>query len=577
MPDNVLYYGDNLGVMREHIKDASVDLIYLDPPFKSNQDYNVLFAEKDGSQSSAQIQAFDDTWHWDEAAARLYNETVERGGKVAQAMIAFRTLMGDCDMLAYLTYMAPRLVELRRVMKETGSIYLHCDPTAGHYLKVLMDAIFGPLLFRNDIIWRRTGSHNKTRRFAPIHDLLLFYADPKQMTWNGPVRPFMRGHIQENFIKDDIGYRSDYYGNVLTGSGRRGGESGRVWRGFDPTAKNRHWAIPGAVLEDIGEDMSDLSQHQKLDRLFELGYITIEPGAAWPVYQRYLNTNRDGQPTPDIWAYQPYTQGTVFQTEMGIDEDVRWLSSRDKERLGYQTQKPEGLLERIIRSSSNEHDVVLDPFCGCGTAVAVAQKHKRRWIGIDITYLAINLIKKRMADTCGGLVQYEVLGEPKDLASAKELAATNPYQFQWWALGLVDARPAEQKKGADKGIDGRMFFHDETKGDTKQVLFQVKAGHTGVQDVRDLRGTIEREKAEIGVLITMQESTQPMRAEAASAGSYHTPGEVTPGAIQDFPRLQILSIEELMAGKKVARPFYNVTFKKAPKATVKGKKTELGL
>jgi hypothetical protein len=239
-----------------------------------------------------------------------------------------------------------------------------------------------------------------------------------------------------------------------------------------------------------------------------------------------------------------------------------------RERLGYPTQKPEALLERIITASSDEGDVVLDPFCGCGTTVAAAQRLRRRWIGIDITHLAITLIRHRLRDAFGGQVAYQVIGEPVSLPDAKTLADQDPYQFQWWALGLVGARPVEQKKGADQGIDGRLYFHDEGEsGKTKQVVLSVKAGQTNVAHLRDLRGVVEREKAEIGVLITMQEPTQPMRTEGAGGGFYHSPGWN-----KDYPRLQILTVAELLEGKGVDMPplhgvaEVNTTFKKAPKA-----------
>ena len=373
---NTLYYGDNLDVLRRHLQDESVDLVYLDPPFKSNQDYNVLFQEQDGSRSAAQIRAFEDTWQWDQSAAAAFEEVVEAGGQVSLAMQAFRTVLHDSDMLAYLSMMAPRLVELRRVLKPTGSIYLHCDPTASHYLKMLMDAVFWAGNFRNEIIWRRTGAHNKARRYGPIHDVLLFYVKGGEgYTWTFPKRPYMRGHVEEYFEKDERGYKTAYYGNVLTGSGIRGGESGKPWKGINPTAKGRHWAVPGALrgdLEEAGVDFSGMTQHQIFDKMYELGWIKFLADQEWPVYERYLKDD-DGQYMQDLWTFQPYTEGTVFGTEEGIDADVRWLSPQDQERLGYPTQKPEGLLERIIRASSKEGDIILDPFCGCGTTVAVAR------------------------------------------------------------------------------------------------------------------------------------------------------------------------------------------------------------
>lgn len=556
--NNTLYYGDNLDVLHRHIKESTVDLVYLDPPFKSNVDYNVLFTEQNGSRATAQIKAFEDTWRWDQQSARAFEEIVERGGAVSQVMQAFRTFLGENDMLAYLAMMAPRLVALHRVLKSTGSIYLHCDPAASHYLKLLMDGVFGPEQFRNEIIWRRTGAHGKSRRYAPIHDTILFYSKTNDYKWNWPKKPYMRGHVKEYLVRDDKGWRTNYYGNVLTGSGLRFGESGKPWRGFDPGAKGRHWAVPKSLLDETEEDLSGLGQHQKLDRLFELGYIKIVAGQAWPIYEHYVEPS-EGQAVGDIWAFQPYTEETVHGTDEGIDVDVRWLSPRDQERLGYQTQKPEGLLQRIIRASSDESDTVLDPFCGCGTTIAVAQSLKRCWIGIDITQAAIVVIKQRLLDSFMGSANYEVVGEPVSLPDARTLAVQSPYQFQWWALGLVGARPTEEKKGADRGIDGRLYFHDDPKGgETRQIIFSVKSGSVMPSHVRDLRGVVEREKAEMGVLICVEEPTPAMRTEAAAAGFYNS-------RLGKHPKLQILTAEELLRGRTINAPPYRAqkTFKRA--------------
>lgn len=247
--------------------------------------------------------------------------------------------------------------------------------------------------------------------------------------------------------------------------------------------------------------------------------------------------------------------------QQDIITDIPPINSQAAERLGYPTQKPEPLLERIVKSSSNEGDTVLDPFCGCGTAIAVAQKLKRNWIGIDITHLAIGLIKSRLRDAFSDEISktYQVIGEPVSVPDAHELAHEDPFQFQWWALGLVGARRIEQKKGADQGIDGRLYFHDEEGGKTKQIILSVKSGHVSVKDVRDLRGVIEREKAEIGVLITLEEATKPMCTEAAAAGFYKSPWG-------NHPRLQILTIAELLDGKRIDYPpTINVTHKRAPR------------
>lgn len=489
MAENVLYYGDNLQILRDYIKDETVDLIYLDPPFKSNQDYNVLFAEQNGSRSAAQIKAFEDTWEWNTIAAAAYQEIVESGHqRVSQAMQAFRTFLGESDMMAYLAMMAPRLVELHRVLKPTGSIYLHCDQTASAHLRLLLDAVFGTNSFQNEIVWNygpKATQH--TGHFQRKHDTILFYGKAPSPQFNNLYGEYGEGSLAERKTR----YKFE-------------DEDGR----YRMTTRRR----------------TDGTKYRA---------------------KVYL---KEGVLLHDVW-------------------DIGIINPTAKERLGYPTQKPEALLERIIQASSNGGDIVLDPFCGCGTTIAVAQKLNRRWIGIDITHLAVALMKHRLKDMFGDKVKYEVVGEPVSLPDAKTLAENDPYQFQWWALGLVGARPVEQKKGADKGIDGRLYFHDEpdsSKAKTKQIILSVKAGHVTVSHVRHLRGVVEREKAAIGVLISMEKPTKPMRAEAATAGFYKSPWQKKP-----YPRLQLLTIEELLNDKRIDCPplgQVNVTFKKAPKA-----------
>ena len=546
MAGNRLYYGDNLDVLREHVADESVDLIYLDPPFNSNQSYNVLFAERDGSRSAAQIKAFDDTWRWDQAAAAAYQEVVEGGGKVSEALQAFRLFLGDNDMLAYLSMMAPRLVELHRVLKPTGSLYLHCDPTASHCLKLLLDGIFGSDNFRNEIAWRRTGSHGGAKRWGPIHDTILFYSKSERYQWQRVYQDYDAAYLEKYYRFKDK--RGSYRLVLLTGAGVRSGDSGKPWRGIDPTDSGRHWAVPRAALQKAypSRDLSGLSTQEKLDLLDQAGLVYWPERGTVPSQKRYTDEN-PGVPIQDFI------------------NDINPLSAQAKEALGYPTQKPEALLERIVAASSNEGDVVLDPFCGCGTAIAVAQKLGRKWIGIDITHLAINLIRHRLQDAYGSDVAqtYEVIGEPEAPPDAETLAQEDPYQFQWWALGRVGARPVEQKKGADRGIDGRLYFHDEgPRGRTKQIILSVKAGRTGVAHVRDLRGVVDREEAAIGVLISLQEPTRAMRQEVASAGFYHSPGWD-----RDYPRLQLLTVADLFAGQGIAYPqMSNVTYQRAPRA-----------
>ena len=545
---NVLYYGDNLHILRHHIPDESIDLVYLDPPFNSKADYNVLFREESGERSAAQIKAFSDFWHWDSAAEETYRDIVETcPDKVATMVSAMRQAINDTDVMAYLVMMTVRLVELRRKLKPAGSLYLHCDPTVSHYLKVVMDTVFGPTSFRNEIVWRRTGSHNQINRFGPIHDTLLFYAKSAGYAFSRIYRPYTKGHVATYFKKFDG--RGPYWTNALTGAGTRKGDSGKPWRGWDPTKRGRHWAIPGRIAEELG--ISDLPLLDKLEAMYRAGFVQLPgPGSkALPTYTQYL-ADSAGLPAQDIWAYQPHTKGVLHgNSDEGIDEDVRWLTPTDKERLGYQTQKPEGLLERIIRASSNEGDVVLDPFCGCGTAVVAAQKLNRRWIGIDITHLAITVMKERLRDAFSG-IEFEVVGEPKDVESARALAAQDRYQFQWWALSLVNARPAgdDRKKGADTGIDGVIGFVEE-KGKAARVIVSVKSGGVNVGQVRDLKGVVEREKASIGLFITLEAFTQPMHTEAVSAGFYHSDRWQ-----KDYPKIQILTVEELLAGREPLLP-----------------------
>jgi len=529
--ENLLFYGDNLDILRRYIKDETVDLVYLDPPFKSNQDYNVLFAEQDGTRAAAQIKAFEDTWRWDQAAAAAYEEIVVKGGRVSQAMQAFRTFLGESDMLAYLSMMAPRLVELHRVLKRTGSIYLHCDPTASHYLKILLDAIFGPTHFRNEIVWKRTTAHSSAKKFAPIHDTILYYGRSNAVTWNEPRTDYATDYLDRYYHFDDGDGRL-YWRADLCAAGVRHGRSGVPWRGIDPTVKGMHWKFTVETLEELDAE----------------GRIYWPKAGTMPQYKRYRDELK-GKAVADLW------------------DDVDRINPVGSERLGYPTQKPEALLERILQASSKEGETVLDPFCGCGTTVAAAQKLKRRWIGIDITYLAIALIRHRLRTAYGDAIEktYKVIGEPVSVADAERLAVDDPYQFQWWALSPVGARPVEQKKGADRGIDGRLYFHDEgERGKTKQIIFSVKAGNLAPSHVRDLEGVLTREKAEIGVLICMKEPTRQMRTEAASAGFYDSPGWG-----KKYPRVQILTVAELLAGRMIDYPPYaqvNVTFKKAPKA-----------
>lgn len=533
---NTLYYGDNLPILRAYIADESVDLVYLDPPFNSNRSYNVLFREESGKEAAAQITAFDDTWHWNEHTAATYHELVTGGqADVAALLSALRQAIGTNQMMAYLVMMAARLAELHRVLKPTGSLYLHCDPTASHYLKIVLDAIFGAENFRNEIVWKRTTAHSSSQKFAPIHDVLLYYGRSKHVLWNESRGDYEQEYLDKYYRFDDGDGRL-YWRDNLCAAGTRNGRSGLPWRGIDPTTKGMHWKFTIDKLEELDAE----------------GRIYWPAAGTMPQYKRYRDELK-GKAVPDIW------------------DDVDRINPVGSERLGYPTQKPVALLERIIAASSNPGDVVLDPFCGCGTTIAAAQKLGRRWIGIDITHLSIALLKYRLKDAYG-LVErkdYDVYGEPVDFESARQLSLDDRHQFQYWAGSLVQAKPQgggkEAKKGSDRGIDGIITFVDDQTGKGKQILVQVKSGKVKSGDVRDLRGTVEREGAAMGVFISLEPLTAEMRREAAAAGMYTSPVNG-----KTFPRLQLFTVEELMAGSEVKRPSEAVsvttTFKKAGKA-----------
>jgi len=531
MPENTLYYGDNLDVMRKYLPDECIDLVYLDPPFNSNRDYNLLFREQSGEPAQGQIKAFTDTWQWSGCAYDEFCQTCSKPALVELVQGFVRTL-GRNDLTAYLVMMAPRLVELHQVLKPTGSLYLHCDPTASHYLKVMLDVIFGARNFRNEIVWKRTGAHGGAKRWGPVHDIILFYTKSDQYLWNRVYEPLDRDYIEGFYRYTDE--RGRYQLVSLTGAGVTKGDSGKPWRGVDPTQVGRHWAVPQSIVEQLvgKERAQQMSVQEKLDLLDSAGYIVWPARGRVPRYKRYLEMS-EGNPIQDVIT------------------DIQPIGAHARERLGYPTQKPLALLERILQASSNEGDTVLDPFCGCGTAVVAAQKLNRRWIGIDITHLAIALIKYRLSDMFDLKEgeDYRVVGEPTTVAEARALAQQDRDEFQKWAIGLIPrARPYQDKKGKDTGIDGVLFFKDDLN-DPKRALIQVKSGRVSVKDVRDFRGVLEREGATLGLFVTLESPTRDMVQEAEQAGFYTTPlGNLR------IPRLQIRTVEELLAGTGFAIP-----------------------
>lgn len=537
---NALYYGDNLQVLREHIRDESIDLIYLDPPFNSNATYNVLFRAPGGKGSEAQIEAFEDTWHWGDSASLAFDEVIRGTHTDAATMLrAMRSFLGENDMMAYLAMMAVRLIELHRVLKPTGSLYLHCDPTASHYLKVLLDAVFGVETFRNEIVWERTNAHNfRSRGWPRAHDVILYYAKSDSYLFNAAYQPYGEAQLKR-YRPDETGrlYKAENL-TFSTPNPTRQFE----WRGTRPPP-NRSW---GASLE-------------QLEQWLKEGRILLK---------------QDGTPRLDgLKVYLDEMPGKIVGT---VWTDIDRIGNTSGERLGYPTQKPLALLERIIAASSNPDDTVLDPFCGCGTAVHAAHKLGRQWVGIDVTHLAISLIERRLKDAFPD-IEFEVHGTPKDLDGARDLARRDKHQFQWWAVSLVDAVPhAGRKKGADRGIDGIRFIQVGPKsGEVERVIVSVKGGeHVSVKDIRDLRGTVEREHAVAGLFLTLAEPTGDMKREAASAGTVEIPFAHRP-----VPKIQIYTITELLAGMRPDLPGLgrHEGFKRAPREKRGGQQEALDL
>ncbi|UPH72136.1 restriction endonuclease [Abyssibius alkaniclasticus] len=501
--------------MRDSIADESVDLIYLDPPFNSNASYNVLFKGPQGNDSTAQIEAFDDTWHWNDSAEEAFGEVVRSPNAAAATMLrAMRSFLGDNDMMAYLAMMAVRLLELHRVLKPTGSLYLHCDPTASHYLKILLDAVFGARSFKNEIDWKRTTTHSDSKTWSNNADCILFYTKKeKGFTWNTPREAHSDEYVRGKFTEDDSDGRGAYQKHDMTSPSPRPNMM-YDWQGFPFPEKG--WRFQRETMEKLDAD-----------------------GRIW--YPVDKDGNLDTTRRPRLKKYLNEMQGGVMGD---IWTDIFPLNSQAKERLGYPTQKPVALLERILAASSNPGDVVLDPFCGCGTTVHAAQKMDRQWIGIDVTHLAVGLIEKRLRDAFPK-VEFTTHGVPQDISGARDMANRGRsdknyyFEFEKWALSLINAQPGNlSKKGADKGIDGNLYFGAKSEG---RAIVSVKAGENiGVAMIRDLRGVIEREGADIGVFLTLTEPTKPMITEAAGAGQLTVDGH-TP-----VPRIQIVTIEQAM-------------------------------
>jgi site-specific DNA-methyltransferase (adenine-specific) len=545
---NRLLFGDNLQWLRDAklFPDASIDLVYLDPPFNSNADYNVLFREASGEASQAQFHAFTDTWNWADAA-QTYAEFVDTcpNTAVVEMVEALHQFLKNSPMMAYLAMMAPRLVELHRVLKPTGSLYLHCDPTASHYLRMLMDGIFGAQNYRNEIIWKRRygtfSTVHTSNKFGNSTDTILFYAKSVENVFKPQYSfddPTYQAYLEKAFrFVDEKGrrYRIDNLANPALRPNLI-----YDYKGYKPPANG--WAI----------------SREKMELWDKEGRLHFPKSPEGRIQRKRFFDEVKGKPVQNLW------------------DDIEMISSQSDERLGYPTQKPQALLERIIEASSKPGDIVLDPFCGCGTTIHAAQKLDRQWIGIDVTYLAINLIKRRLKDAFGEDAQFEERGQPTDFGSAKalaELPRDGKFQFQQWALSLIDARPRTEGdgKGADRGVDGMLYFY-ESKDKREKILVQIKGGGVQRNDVATLLGDVNNQKFAAGILLTLEKPTKPMREEAADAGRY----ESKLWHDKDYPKIQILTIEGLLSGKeRVEAPPQMNPFAKAQREAKPEKQTDL--
>ena len=531
-----LYFGDNLDVLRNHIDDRSVDLIYLDPPFNSAASYNVLFKAPDGKGSQSQITAFEDTWHWCEASEVAYDEVLRSSRtEAANMLLAMRKLLRETDMMAYLAMMTVRLIELHRALTDTGSIYLHCDPTASHYLKIIMDAIFSPGQYVNEIIWKRYGAHNDagqgSKHFGRVHDTILFYSKTDRRRWTPLFKPLDAAYAAQTYRHVDAVTGERFTTTPLTAPG--GAENGNP------------------VYEWNGHIRAWRYNRERMQALHDEGRLQYSR-TGYPRQKLHLSRSK-GVPVQSIW------------------NDITSLSGTHRERMNYATQKPLSLLDRIISASSEAGDMVLDPFCGCGTTVHAAQRLGRRWTGIDITPLAVDLIARRLNGAFPGIV-LDIRGIPRDLDGARELSRRDKHLFQLWAVSLVDAQPyRDGRRGADGGIDGLIYFKPDGKT-ARAAIVSVKGGaHVGVGQIRDLRGTIERLREPMGIFVTLTPPTAQMEKEAAAAGLYDT-------GHQKVPRLQIITVGQLLAGTKPRIPFgHALSYRRADRETQSAQQVELGL
>jgi site-specific DNA-methyltransferase (adenine-specific) len=507
-----LHIGDNLDILKRYGTAESVDLIYLDPPFKKNRAYHLIFRDESGRTSDAQQLAFDDSWHWGPTAEAHYRslvvppEEAPSPGKLSITVGSLVEAIGRTELTAYLVEMGVRLVELHRVLKRTGTLYLHCDPTASSYLRVLLDAIFGPERFMAEIVWKRTTTHSDAKRWSPDADRLLVYTKSDSFTFHPAFEPHDPGYLERDYRFREPDGRVYRLHDMASPNPRP--NLMYAWNGHQPPAKG--WRFS---RETMG----------RLDREGRIWYPDSK--SKRPKVKRYLD-EMPGTRIGSVWS------------------DLPNVHPWSKERLGYPTQKPLALLERIILASSDEGDVVLDPFCGCGTAMEASIAANRRWVGIDVSDQAIRVINERFMKLFGREVPTGVIA-PRDVATARRLSLRKPHgrhEFEMWAINLIGGRP---NPGRDRGVDGIIPFVGR-RGRVQRALVSVKSGKVKPGDMRDLKGAVGRERAAVGVLVTLAGASDEMHLEATTAGEYE------PG----IPKLQIITVAEALAGARPVLPMY---------------------
>lgn len=535
---NRLFYGDCLTVM-QGLQAGSVDLIYLDPPFNSQRNYHSIYRDETGRPLPDQVEAFCDMWTLTperEREIRHMPILVRETGIDDEVAEFWKTWLNalrktNPALLAYLSYMVIRLAHMRVLLRPTGLLYLHCDPTAAHYIKVMMDGVFGQDNFLSEIVWKRTSAHSSATRPGPVHDTILLYRRDEKHFWSPVYQDYDPTYIAEFYTHQDTDGRR-WRRSDVTGAGEREGESGQPWGGYDPTAKGRHWAVPRSVPGVEGMPAGVLAG---LDYLDVHGRIhRPKKAGGMPMLKRYLD-EQPGVPLQDVWT------------------DIRPIHNLSAERMGYATQKPRALLERIIEASTPPDGVVLDPFCGCATTLEAAHRLGRKWIGIDIAIHAVKRVARiRLTERCG-LVEgqdFEVRGVPRDVEGATDLWKRSPYQFQKWAVEQVDGF-VTAKQTADGGIDGRLYFAVPDERDLQSMVIEVKGGASvNIADVRALGDVLSRDSALLAGLIVMDVSAGKAKNFArlmAEAGDLDVLGV-------KYPRIQMRTVAQIVAGERFNTP-----------------------